>query len=232
MKTAALFLVASCLCAQAAQASDWQRISTDDGVIVDTRDVPGESLPIFRGIVTIHASIYEVAAVIQDIDSGCEWTKRCVASREVQRLSESERLFYSRNSAPWPVQDRDVVLHGHVTGLEEGKDILIRFENATSPLQPPAKGAVRMPKVVGFYRLVRTGPRTTRVEFQVEAHLGGWIPDWAARMSSKNIPHDTLVGLAHFVPKAKARYKPFLQAHAPELYAETGPADVPAKAAE
>ena len=202
----------------AAFGGDWQRISNEDGVTVDTRDVPGESLPVFLGITTISANIYEVAAVINDIDGACLWTKRCVASREVQRSSETERIFYNRTSAPWPVQDRDAVLRGHVSGLEEGKTILIRFENTTLASMPAQGGAVRMPRVVGFYRLLRLGPRSTRVEFQVEAHLGGWIPDWVARLSSRNIPHDTLLGLSHFVPKAKARYKPFLLAHAPELY--------------
>jgi len=225
-------VVVLCLCCGLAQAADWQRISTDDGVTVDTRDVPGESLPIFRGTSSIAANIFEVAAVINDIDGACLWTKRCVASRELQRVSETERVFYNRTSAPWPVQDRDAVLRGHVSGLDEGKDILIRFANVVSPLQPPAKGAVRMPKVVGFYRLVRAGPRSTRVEFQVEAHLGGWIPDWVARLSSRNIPHDTLVGLARFVPKAKTRYKAFLIAHAPELYDETAAAETPAPGAK
>lgn len=210
--------------APAVYGSDWQRISNEDGVTVDTRDVPGESLPVFRGITTVSANIYEVAAVIDDIDGACLWTKRCVASREVQRISETERIFYNRTSAPWPVQDRDAVLRGHVSGLEEGKDISIRFENATHATLPAQSGAVRMPRVVGFYRLVRQGPRATRVEFQVEAHLGGLIPDWIARISSRNIPHDTLVGLSHFVPKARARYKPFLQAHAPELYEDAAPA--------
>jgi len=189
----------------------WERVSNEDGVVVETREVPGQALPTFRGTATVAAPLLEVAAVIDDVDRACQWTKRCVGSRRLQRITDTDLLFYSRTSAPWPVQDRDAVMLGKVTGLAEARDVMIAFHTVRSPLQPEVNGVVRMPRVRGHYRLTRLSDTATRVEFQVQADIGGWVPDSLAAMTSKTIPRDTLKGLRRQVSKMRGHYTDFLK---------------------
>lgn len=193
-----------------ALAADWERHGTEDGVLLESRQVPDSSLPEFRGSTTLAATILEIAAIIDDLGRFCEWQKRCVGARQLQRTSDTERIFYTRTEAPWPLQDRDTVLRGKVAGLGENQDIVVRFEHLHDPRFPPHPGVVRMPTLTGHFRMTRIDGDHTRVEYQVRADPGGMVPAWAARLSARQVPRDTLAGLRRHLPKVRGQYAAFI----------------------
>lgn len=206
-----VFLLACLFCswtlASVGQAESWRRISDDDGVKVDVRDIAGQDFPEFRGIGVVHDNIYAVLAIIGDLERTCQWTARCVNSREVSRKTEFDRIFYSRTTAPWPVSDRDAALHAVLIGnLAEGKELTVKFDGVDTPLMPAQKGIVRMPQLNGWYRLQWLGAQETKVEFMVHADPGGMLPAWLVRSMSKGMPRDTLTGLRKQVVRMRGKY--------------------------
>ena len=187
-------------------AGGWSTLSNDDGILVETREVPDQEMPDVRGTMVMKGDFYEICALIEDVDHTCDWAKRCLGSRVLKRVSESEMVFYSRTTAPWPVQDRDAVLHALATGLDRGDDVTMRFESIQTPLGPPVDGVVRMPVLKGHYRIQRIDDQTTKLEFTVHADIGGWIPTWLSKSLSKAIPFDTLAGIRRHLPKVRAKY--------------------------
>lgn len=192
-------------------AADWERHGSEDGVVLESRQVAGSSLPEFRGSAVLAAPILEIAAIIDDLDRFCEWQKRCVGARQLQRTSDTERIFYTRTAAPWPLQDRDTVLRGKVSGLGENQDVVVRFDHLHDPRFPPHAGVVRMPTVSGHFRMTRIDDDHTRVEYQVRADPGGLVPAWAARLSARQVPRDTLAGLRRHLPKMRGHYTAFVE---------------------
>ncbi|MSQ83089.1 MAG: hypothetical protein EXR77_09275 [Myxococcales bacterium] len=200
----------------AALAAEWVAKGEDDGVILHSRQVEDSSLPEFRGTTTVAANIYQLAAVIDDLDRHCDWQKRCARAKQLQRISDSERLFYMRSEAPWPLQDRDTVLRGRVAGLVEGTDVWVRFESIRDSRWPALDGVVRMPFVRGHFRMSRIDDGHTRIEYQVHADPGGVVPAWAARLSAKQVPRDTLAGLRRHLPKVQGNYPAFMDKWKPK----------------
>lgn len=194
------------LAALPARAEGWRKLSSEDGILIETREVPDQEMPDVRGTMVMKGEFYEVCALIEDVDRTCDWAKRCLGSKVLRRINDAEMIFYSRTTAPWPVQDRDAVLHAVATGLERGEDVTMRFESIQTPLGPPVDGVVRMPVLKGHYRLQRLDDETTKIEFTVHADVGGWIPKWLSRSLSKAIPFDTLAGIRRHLPKVRARY--------------------------
>ncbi len=194
------------LVASPAWADGWRKLSNDDGILIETREVPDQEMPDTRGTMVMKGEFYEICALIEDVDHTCDWAKRCLGSRVIKRISEAEMIFYSRTTAPWPVQDRDSVLHAIATGLDRGDDVTMKFESITTPLFGPVDGVVRMPVLKGHYRIVRVDDQTTKIEFTVHADIGGWIPTWLSKSLSKAIPFDTLAGIRRHLPKVRAKY--------------------------
>ncbi len=194
-----------------AAAEPWRRGAEEDGVVLETRELAGQPMPEFRGTTIVAAELYDVAAVVDDLNHYCDWNKRCVKAREYQRVSDTERVFYTRSGAPWPLSDRDAVLLGRVTGLAEGNDVMVRFEAMADPRWPAVDGVVRMPVVKGHWRMVRIDAKTTKVEYQVQVDPGGIVPGWAAKLTAKQVPRDTLAGLRRQVAKGPGRYAAFLK---------------------
>lgn len=201
-----VFLALTALAATPAWADGWRKLSNDDGILVETRDVPDQEMPDVRGTMVMKGEFYEICALIEDVDHTCDWAKRCLGSRIIKRISDAEMIFYSRTTAPWPVQDRDAVLHAIATGLDRGEDATMKFESISTPLGPPVNGVVRMPVLKGHYRITRLDDATTKLEFTVHADIGGWIPGWLSKSLSKSIPFDTLAGIRRHLPKVRAKY--------------------------
>ncbi len=201
-------LMGSWTFAAVGHADSWRRISDEEGVSVDVRDIPGQDFPEFRGVGVVKDNIYAVLAIVGDLERTCQWTARCLNSREVSRKSEFDRIFYSRTTAPWPVSDRDATLHAVLHGnLAQGKELTVKFEDVETSLMPAQKGIVRMPRLTGWYKLVWLGPLETKVEFKVHADPGGMLPAWLVRSLSKAMPRDTISGLRKQVARMHGKYE-------------------------
>jgi hypothetical protein len=179
-----------------AQAGPWQFVKQADGIVVDRRVVAGSSLKEFRGKGEIDAPVASILAVFADVPRATEWMDSCNGSHAVRTISERELIVYNRTHAPWPVSDRDVVLHDVVSFDDKARKVQLDFWSVTDDKAPPVNGVVRMPSLHGHWTLwPSTDGRTTRVEYQVHANPGGRLPDWIVNYVSRELPHRTIAGL-------------------------------------
>ncbi len=194
-----------------AQAGPWEHVKTERGVKVYQQQSEGRDLPIFKGESVIEANIYALLAVISDFDRHKEWMHGCHTARLLKRVDELHLLSYNRTDAPWPVDDRDVVLESRVSIQAEKHTVQINFQATRSPLQPEVEGVVRMTRLKGYYRLKALSSTRTHVMYQVDADPAGAIPTWVAEMIVSDMPVNTLNNLREQVGKAKGQYGAFLK---------------------
>jgi hypothetical protein len=189
----------------------WQKVREDAGIVVSQRTAPERRLPRFRAVGTIPATPLEILAVIGDVEHHTEWRDRCVESRILEQNGDGSRILYNRNDGSWPVSDRDVVIESETSIRDDGRTIEVRFRSIESPLMPPQRGIVRMPSLVGHYRLESLGPEGTSVEYQIDVDLGGRVPRFAARYASEEMPLNTVRGLRAQVEKTRGQYDEFIR---------------------
>lgn len=189
--------------AQAAESNTpWKQIDDDEGIRVWQHEVPGLDLPGFRGEVTLIASPDAIVFVIEDWKHHTEWMHQCVESTQLKRFEDGRTFMYNRTGAPWPVWDRDVILETKLDRSSDGKTVTLNFHNIASDLRKVPEKVVRMPRLVGFYKLVDVGNNKTRVTYQVEADPGGSLPRWVAKRVVRDLPYETLSRLRDRVGKA------------------------------
>ena len=174
----------------------------------------------FRGLTEIDGSLEEILSVVSDVPSHPSWMPDCSESRVLRDDGETV-VVYRRTQAPWPVSDRDVVVESRTQVIEPDVEVHVYFRSVDEPSVEPASGApasgsgsgaVRMPYLVGHYKLRALGPGRTRVEYQVDADPGGRLPGWLAAGTSRGNPVRTLVGLQRQV---QARRTPPVASGAP-----------------
>lgn len=187
-------------------AASWQPVTYEDGIAVYTKDVPGRGFPTFRGVGMIEADIFDVLAVISDIERHSEWMSRCKESRLLSKKSETEYVVYTRTDAPWPVSDRDAVFHSKSTVNLEDKEVTVRFWAVRSKQMPLVNGVVRMFNLNGRYRLKAWGKNRTKIDYMVDADPGGMIPGWMAKLATKKMPLITIQKLRKQVKRTKGSY--------------------------
>ena len=188
----------------------WQPLVTQDGVSVQERATPGRAMPELQATAEIDAGIFDVLAVIADVSRQTEWMHDCAESRRLRRVGADALVIYNRTSAPWPVSDRDVVLHSQTKLLEPSRHVAVRFANVTDPGAPPVDGVVRMPRLVGEYDLVALSPMRTRVTYTIDLEPGGSLPAWAAARTARETPLKTMLGLRRQVEATRGQYAEFV----------------------
>lgn len=187
--------------------SGWRRVANEDGITVMQRDVTGQSFPTFRGIGTIHASIYDVVAVMSDIPRYSQWMAACLVSKELKSVDERLYVIYTRTDAPWPVSDRDAVYRSTVEVNRDRLEVDIRFKAIKNSTVKRVKGVVRMEKLKGHFKLKGLGPTLTRIDYQVDADPQGWVPKWLARLATRKLPLQTIRNLRRQVVKTQGWYE-------------------------
>jgi hypothetical protein len=170
----------------------WQHVDEDDGIQLWEHQIPGQLIPGFRGQVHIDVGLAPIISAIEDYRAHPKWMHRCAESTVLKQLNELESVMYNRTDSPWPVADRDVVVRTRKDVSPDGNTVLMSFKNVSDPLKPQVKGVVRLPKLIGHYKLTRVGPNKTLVEYQVEADPGGSLPDWIVERVAKDMPYQTL----------------------------------------
>ena len=189
-----------------ARAAGWRTVARERNLMVMMRDVPGRSFPTVRAVATINASIYDVLAVLSDVDRYPRWMERCSEARRLERRSDLEYLSYTRTDAPWPVSDRDAVYHVRVRVKLAQKLVMVRFRAVQSRRMPPRRGVVRLKNLRGYYALKILGPNKVKLDYQVDADPGGWIPRWVGKITARRALINTMHALRKRVITTRGRY--------------------------
>jgi hypothetical protein len=171
---------------------NWEHIDEEDGINVWKLEVPGKDLPGFRGQAFIKGSLEDVMKQMLDWKRHTEWMFKCEESTMLKQFDENHAIMYNRTDAPWPVWDRDVELDTVIARSPDGKAAAVKFKNTSANLRPVPDKVVRMPTLVGFYKLWQVEPNKVKVLYQVEADVGGSLPKWIAARTAKDLPYHTL----------------------------------------
>ena len=163
-----------------------------DGITVEEDGAEDRRLPVLTGRTTIDAPPARVVAWIEAAHTWVDWMHDCVEAYEVRREGELV-VGYNRIGMPWPVADRDVVLHARVATRPDG-GFRAEFEHASDPAVPPRPGVLRIPRLSGFYELAPVGTGT-RIVYTVDTDPGGGLPAWLVRRVSREVPYRTLENL-------------------------------------
>lgn len=203
---AALFLG---LCATAlATEPGWEKERTQDGLTVYTKAREGRALPLVKAEGLIPENMYEILAVLNDVERHTQWMAKMRESTLVSRRDDFNLRLYQIFDAPWPVTDRDAVLLVHVEYDRERQRIGVHFRNVRT--HPHAPGLVRLPQLDIMVRLRFAGPHKTWVRYQMDVDPGGQIPNWVMRWILRRLPFRTLEKLRKQVQRTRGKYSLFL----------------------
>lgn len=184
-------------------AAKWQKVKSDDGITVFTRDVKGSDLDEFMGVTYINKHISVLLALLDDIPAQTQWMKDCINAKLIYKKGDFYRIVYNATHAPWPVTNRDVVVKT-VLKLHQKKGMaVVSIKNTTDSRAPVKKGIVRMPGLTGSWTLCYMSDTRTKVIYRINANIGGSVPATLANMTAKDIPFGTLKGMKKMVNKPK-----------------------------
>ena len=181
---------------------DWVFQKEKNGVKVYKRQSEdGHELKL---VTTFDVAPAALVALFNNIAEYPKWGYHVVHSELLKRMSDTEFYYYSRFDFPWPIDDRDVVMHTKITTDEKTKVVTLRSE-ATPDYIPEKTGIVRIKKANVTWTLTPKGEGKTEGEYRLSTNPGGLLPDWTVNLANDTGPVETVQKMKKLL--GEERYK-------------------------
>ncbi|MDP4870007.1 MAG: START domain-containing protein [Gammaproteobacteria bacterium] len=188
-----------------AQEADWQLRKEQGGIRVFTREQQGSNFAAVRAEMILEdVRLSSLVALIDDPSACALLEARCAASYTVERVSATEQFVYRHNDMPFPIKDRDVVMHFVWTQDPVTRVVVLDNRNIDGVL-PENPRRIRLPSAISGWRFEPLGDG--RVLASSEGHLepGASLPAWLLNSLLVDAPFNTMEAVAAAVKLPRYR---------------------------
>jgi hypothetical protein len=195
-----------------ASASDWKLLSDRDGIQVYTKKIDGSDILAVKGHATIQAPLAKVVAAIRNSPRKVEWADRCAEARIIRQITRTERIEYTRGSAPWPVKDREFLVRADLEIDVASRTVTGKSTSVEDPEAPPNPKYVRgHVYYANFVAKPAAGGAATDLLIEIQSDLKGALPKWLVNYLQKMWPRKTIEGLRKQAAKADVEEDPIVK---------------------
>lgn len=153
-------------------------------------------------ITSIKSSLSGITHLFNEVDDYTKWGYKLAEARLLKKVSEKEFYYYTRLDFPWPLNDRDLILH---TKLEQ--DSTTKHVTSTSVAKPnylpETKDNIRIKSTTTKWTLVPGENGWVYVEYYINSNPAGNIPDWLVNMAIDVGPRETIKNMRKILKEPK-----------------------------
>lgn len=180
----------------------WQLKKFEDGISIYTRLAENSKYKELKAVYQIKTSLSSIIALLNDAESYPLWVYRCEKSKVILKKSDQHLFRYQSIVAPWPVDNRDVVVEVR-TYQDEKTKIVNQKVDCKPSFSPEVDGHVRILEFRALWTLTPLKNGIVEVEYQLLVNPGGNIPAWLINMAIIDGPFETSVHMKTMLMKEK-----------------------------
>lgn len=174
----------------AAGQYNWKLSKEKDGIKVYQSELEHSSYKAIKVECTLEGNYEKLIAVLNNVSGQKEWVYHNKTAYVLKQINPYEFYYYTEASLPWPMSNRDAVVH-----LKMDRDSLNRFLKITSVSVPDyiseKSGKVRVTKSTISWNVTMPTTKTINIIYVFEAEPGGSIPAWVANTFVEKGPYET-----------------------------------------
>lgn len=179
---------------------NWQLSKAKDGIRVYQSAVKHSNYKSIKVECTLEGSYDRLIAVLNNVSGQKEWVYNNKTAYILKRVNPHELYYYSETSLPWPMSNRDAVVH-----LKMDKDSLNRYLNIMAVSVPDyvaeKSGKVRVTRSTVTWNVTMPTAKTISIIYIFEADPGGSLPAWVANMFVDKGPYESFKKLGQLLKK-------------------------------
>lgn len=182
--------------------NEWILKKQSDGVSVYNRGVESSEIKELRAVTQIKTSLSSIIALLNDKESYPQWVYKCGKAYTIKEVNEQEAICYQNVLAPWPLDNRDIVIH--VKAYQDASTKIVHQSSTSKPDHiPTVDGHVRIIVFNASWVLTPLKNGVINCEYQLLFNPGGNIPIWLVNMAAIDGPFETTSNMRQMVMKEK-----------------------------
>jgi hypothetical protein len=206
-----LLINSLCFGSESLYGGNWKHVTHKNGIDIHSKKTKGIAVKSLKAIGVIDCKIDNIVAILRDIGSATEWLPRLIERSYIENISDTEAILYDVNDMPWPVKDRDLVVHHRIVISDDHKSLRLMFRSVESSKKPFNKKRVRARFHIGEIKFTPLSGASTRLELTLLVDPMGKIPKWLVNILQVSMPYDFLTSLNKFASTSKLKPLPGLQ---------------------
>lgn len=185
-------------------AGNWEQTEADpeNDILVYTRSVEYSPIKEYKGKTTVTASLDALVYLMADVESFSRWMHNVECSRTLERISDTERIIYVAQGVPWPMSNRDLVLHSKLRVDPDTRKVTIDVE-ARPDAYPEQEGYFRIRMMTSTWQFTPQENGKVEVVYTTHVDPGGNIPHQLVNAHTLDTPLNSLRGLREMIQKPR-----------------------------
>ena len=180
---------------------NWKLNKNEDGIKVYQSEVKNSKFKSIKVECTLEGTYDKLMAILNDVPNQKNWVYNNKNSSILKRVSASEFYYYSEIHLPWPMTNRDAIVH-----MKMNKDSLNRFlmisEAGVPGYTPEKSGMVRVPRSDISWYVTMPSAKTISIVYIFDAEPGGSLPAWVVNMFTDKGPYESFKKLSELLKRS------------------------------
>ncbi|RYY97207.1 MAG: lipid-binding protein [Chitinophagaceae bacterium] len=173
----------------------WKLTRSQDGLRIYQSENSG-----FKNIkveATMPGSLDRLQQVLYNVGDFKNWVYGNKTAHQLKQVAANEYLYYSETALPWPLSNRDAVVHARV--MRDGDRSLRITETSAAGVMPEQPGKVRVHRSAISWTATPAAPGSINIVYVFEAEPGGKLPAWLVNNFAEKGPYESFKKLARLL---------------------------------
>lgn len=190
-----LLLVSFLLVLPVLAQKDWTLVSNEDWIRIYKSDMSNSNYKRVKVECTVNGTIDKLVQVLNDVNNHKNWIYNTKDAHMIKRVSNNEYYYYTETTLPWPMQNRDAVVHIKFQRDNNNRSLNI-IAYGEPDYMPAVSGKVRVPRSANSWQVTAIEPNKLQIVYIFEAEPGGHIPTWLVNSFVNKGPYESFRKLA------------------------------------
>lgn len=185
-----LFACCAFLVHTAGAQHSWKLSKESKGIRVYTSPTNNSPYNSIKLECTFAGNYDALLAIINNVPGHKKWVYNVKTTKLLKRVSPFEFYYYTETALPWPMSNRDCVIHTRIKRDSLNRFLTIQSVDHTG-LVPEKSGKVRVQRSNINWLVTMPAANTLHIVYTVEVDPGGGAPAWMVNGFADKGPYES-----------------------------------------
>ncbi|HCX25175.1 MAG: hypothetical protein CMB80_33510 [Flammeovirgaceae bacterium] len=169
---------------------EWKLIKEEDNIQVFARIAENSSIKEIRITCSVKTTMERMESFLSDVPKYADWVYKCDTSILLNRVSDKETYYYTTLNFPFPMTDRDLVIHSihEIDSL----GVYRSHSKASEAYYKEQEDYVRIEYFESTWEITPQNNGTLFIDYFAYSDPGGDIPAWLVNLAIDQGPYRTM----------------------------------------
>lgn len=163
---------------------------SQDSIFVYTCKHADSRLKSIKANFSIKTKLSVLAGSLLDVPNYTSWQYKTIEATVLKKISDNEIIYRSEIEAPWPVSNRDLVMHLKVTQDTITRKLIISLKSMPDFVTEKVD-VVRVPHAEGQWIIEAGKNDELLIRYNFLIDPGGSVPVWLINLALADGPYET-----------------------------------------